>query len=542
MAKKAKDKFFSSRAKQRKAMGSEAAEVRDVESLYTNMLDIIREMGTANQKRLDQLKEEGDLYKKTKKLQHDIFKEQFQRQDLEDKILEAISKGNTEEAQRLKNADLLNDSYVRQNQLINKQVTLAGDLGRKIEGIFAKIPGGGLLASILGVSGLGEGIEKEMRFRMAQSAKDSEGGGRGFMDEMFGGIFGSFIGRGGQGGVDDGKGTRTEAAGSIFSKFTEFGPFQSLSSKNKGGGNINAFMRSLTGMQLFGGVATLGALAMVGTLATANLRAGMQKGMGFSGTGRPIMQQMFFGSTADAFENEFGKVDSMARGLGVRMAVMSRTMGLSAENAATLTKELVISSDLTQTQSLDVLQTVQGLAKASGVAPKAIFEDMAQNSDLFAQFAQDGAGGLAEAAIKAKTLGLNLGAVSSVAKSLLDFETSISNEFEAQVLTGKMINLDRARGLALQGKASELLDEIVQQVGGEAELRSMNILQMESLAGAVGLSVSQLQRVVQGNEASLKNPVVSKLDETNEILRAQLDTEQRQLLGQQKQDTMVTYG
>ena len=104
-----------------------------------------------------------------------------------------------------------------------------------------------------------------------------------------------------------------------------------------------------------------------------------------------------------------------------------------------------------------------------------------------------------------------------------------------------MINLDRARGLALQGKASELLDEIVSQVGGEAELRSMNILQMESLAGAVGLSVNQLQRVVQGNEASLKNPVVSKLDETNEILKAQLDTEQKQLLGQQKQDTMVNY-
>ena len=159
---------------------------------------------------------------------------------------------------------------------------------------------------------------------------------------------------------------------------------------------------------------------------------------------------------------------------------------------------------------------------------------------MFAQFAQDGAGGLAEAAIKAKTLGLNLSAVSSVAKSLLDFETSISNEFEAQVLTGKMINLDRARGLALQGKASELLDEIVKQVGGEAELRSMNILQMESLAGAVGLSVAQLQRVVQGNEAGLKNPVVSKLEETNRILEAQLDTEQKQLLNQQQGDTLYS--
>ena len=528
MAKKPKDKFFTSRMKQREAFGADAAELRDVESLYTNMLSILKEMGTANQKRLDQLKQEGNLYKQTKKLANEIFNTNFQRQNLEDKILEAVTKGNTEEARRLKNADLLNDKYERQNQLINKQVSLAGDLGRKIEGIFNSIPGGGLIASMLGVSGLGETIEKEVRLKTAEI---QAAGGRGnIISETFGGIFGALIGRAGQEQV----GGETRAGMSIAEKFSK--DFKAE------GGNINKFFRSLSLGQI--GLIVGGAAAAFKSveLLTRNLRAGMAKGMGLSGTGRPFFQQMFFGETADAFENEFGKVDSLADGLGVRMAVMSRTMGLSAENAAALSKELVISSDLTQTQSLDVLETVQGLAKASGVAPKAIFEDMAQNSDLFAQFAQDGAGGLAMAAIKAKTLGLNLSAVSSVAKSLLDFETSISNEFEAQVLTGKMINLDRARGLALQGKASELLDEIVKQVGGEAELRSMNILQMESLAGAVGLSVSQLQRVVQGNEADLKNPVVSKLDETNEILRAQLDTEQRQLLGQQKQDTLVTYG
>ena len=530
MAKKAKDKFFSSRAKQRKAFGADAAEVRDVESLYTNMLSILKEMGTANQKRLDQLKEEGNIYKNTKKLANEIYNKQFQRQDLEDKILEALTKGNVEESNRLRNADLLNDKYERQNNLINKQVSLAGDLGRKIEGIFANIPGGGLISAMLGVDGLGDTIEKELRFKIAESASRGNVG-----SETAGGIFGALLGRAGQGNIaqeffDEKTG---KSIGKYMGKTPEGGVTQ--------GKNVNAFFRNLSKGQLIGGLIGAGAVIGAAALLTRGLRAGMAKGMGLGGTGRPFMQQMFFGGTADAFEEEFGKVDSMTKGIGVRMAIMSRTMGLSAENAASLTKELVVSSDLTQTQSLDVLETVQGLAKAAGVAPKAIFEDMAQNSDLFAQFAQDGAGGLAEAAIKAKTLGLNLSAVSSVASSLLDFETSISNEFEAQVLTGKMINLDRARGLALQGKASELLDEIVSQVGGEAELRSMNILQMESLAGAVGLSVSQLQRVVQGNEASLKNPVVSKLDETNEILRAQLDTEQRQLLGQQKQDTMFNY-
>ena len=120
MAQKPKDKFFKSRMKQREAFGADAAEVRDVESLYTNMLSILKEMGTANQKRLDQLKEEGNLYKKTKKLANEVFNKQFQRQDLEDKILEAITKGNHEEAQRLKNADLLNDKYERQNQFLKK--------------------------------------------------------------------------------------------------------------------------------------------------------------------------------------------------------------------------------------------------------------------------------------------------------------------------------------------------------------------------------------------------------------------------------------
>jgi len=527
MAKKKKqERFFSSRARQRKEFDKEIDAFSDVESLYQNMLSIMKEMGKSGQKRLNQLKEEGNLYKKTKDLANEVFNKNFQRQDLEDKILEAITKGNHEEAERLKVADLINGRYERQNQLVNKQVSLAGDLGRKIEGIFSKIPGGGLLAAMLGVEGLGDNIEKEIRFKIA------EGGGLkgALQQEGFGGLIGQSLGKAGQGTAKE------------FEQFEGQSILGKLGILGEKKGNINAFLRSLTGMQLFGGLATIGGLIGAAALATRNIRAGLEKGLGFSGTGRPVMQRLFFGETADAFENEFGKVDSLSAGLGIRMAIMSRTMGLSVENAAALTKELVISSDLTQEQSLDVLETVQGLAKASGVAPKAIFEDMAQNSDLFAQFAQDGAGGLAEAAIKAKTLGLNLSAVSAVAKSLLDFETSISNEFEAQVLTGKMINLDRARGLALQGKASELLDEIVKQVGGEAELRSMNILQMESLAGAVGLSVNQLQRVVQGNEASLKNPVVSKLDETNEILKAQLDTEQRQLLGQQKQDTMVTYG
>ena len=491
---------------------------------YEIVRDLIQDIGKADEKRAKTLKNIGDELVKSVKLEKEIGKSTFQSKDLMDEIIQAKRDGNKEDVQRLRLADALNDKAKRQNEILTKQAKIAGDIGRKIESMFANIPGGGLLSSLLGISGLGDAIEKEVQIKMAG------GGGRGLLQEMGGSLFGAQIGRAGQGGVmeDTGDGKEVFKTG-----------FQSPLGEK---GNINKMMRSMTSLQLAGALGTVAVAGATIALLTKNIRVGMEKGLGVGGTGRPFMQQMFFGEQADAFENEFGKVDSMTQGLGLRLRVMAKFSGLTAENAAKLSKEMVISSDLTQEQSLDVMNITREMAKAAGVAPKAIFEDMAQNSSMFAQFAKDGAGGLAEAAIKAKTLGLNLGAVSSIASSLLDFESSISAEFEAQVLTGKMINLDRARGLALQGKASELLDEIVKQVGGEAELRSMNILGMQSLATAVGLSVGQLQRVVQGNELSEKNPVVSKLDETNEILRAQLDTEQRQLLGNQKQDTHVTYG
>jgi len=515
---KKQDPFFSQRKKFRDEVYDEAVALRGVESIYTNLQSIFVEMGTAGKERLKQLKEEASVYKKTAKLQEDVAKKTFQRQNLEDRIFDAIAKGNDEELKRLRNADAFNAKLERQNDLIGKQAGIVRGIGDMIDKMAQSVPGGSMLAALLGISGLGDDLESGFRQAMqAAGTLDAEGNRRGFGDEFKGAMMANLVSRFGS-GVDP------------------------LDEAKEGGlptGNLNRFIRSMGVKALVGAGALTAAF-----VATKNLRVGMEKGLGLDATGggRGFLQNLIFGSTADAFEDEFGQITQLSNKQALEFRKMQTFMGLSAENAAKLSKELIISSDLTMDQTDDVLKTVQGLAKAANVAPKAIFEDMAQNSDLFAQFAQDGAGGLAEAAIKAKTLGLNLSAVSSVAKSLLDFETSISNEFEAQVLTGKMINLDRARGLALQGKASELLDEIVKQVGGEAELRSMNILQMESLAGAVGLSVSQLQRVVQGNEAALKNPVVSKLDETNEILRAQLDTEQRQLLGQQQQDTMVTYG
>ena len=79
---------------------------------------------------------------------------------------------------------------------------------------------------------------------------------------------------------------------------------------------------------------------------------------------------------------------------------------------------------------------------------------------------------------------------------------------EAQVLLGRNLNLDKARQLAFTGDNVGLQNEILRQVGSEAEFNKMNYLQREALAGAIGLSTERLGALVrvekEGNEAAEK--------------------------------------
>ena len=90
-----------------------------------------------------------------------------------------------------------------------------------------------------------------------------------------------------------------------------------------------------------------------------------------------------------------------------------------------------------------------------------------------------------------------MSAVSSISESLLNFESSIAGQLEASMLLGREINLDRARQLALTGDQEGMMQEILKQVGGEAEFNKMNVLQRKALATSVGVSVEQLSLSTQ---------------------------------------------
>ena len=111
---------------------------------------------------------------------------------------------------------------------------------------------------------------------------------------------------------------------------------------------------------------------------------------------------------------------------------------------------------------------------------------------------------VAVAVVKAKQFGLTLEQAEKISSSLLQFESSIENELSAELLTGKELNFERARSLALEGKTAEAAAEVAKQVGTSKDFAKMNVIQQEALAKAAGMERDELAQSLMDKEAMAK--------------------------------------
>ena len=127
-----------------------------------------------------------------------------------------------------------------------------------------------------------------------------------------------------------------------------------------------------------------------------------------------------------------------------------------------------------------------------------------------------------------KALGFDLKQLDATANSFLDFEGSISKEMEAQVLTGKDLNLTRAREAALNNDNATLAEEITKNVGSTAEFLNMNRIQQEGIAAAVGMTRDGLADVLKNQEIYARASVTDQkgLVAKLELLKKQKATQE----------------
>ena len=137
---------------------------------------------------------------------------------------------------------------------------------------------------------------------------------------------------------------------------------------------------------------------------------------------------------------------------------------------------------------------------------------------------------IADAVAQAKSLGMELDQVDAIAESLLNFEQSIANELEAELLLGQSINLEKARQAALDNDLATLAKEISTQVGSAAEFGEMNRIQQDALAQSVGMTREDLAQTLfvqeqlagaTGEEAKRRQAILDKRIEEVGLAQAQ---------------------
>ena len=180
--------------------------------------------------------------------------------------------------------------------------------------------------------------------------------------------------------------------------------------------------------------------------------------------------------------------------------------GYSVEAATMLSKLSLATGKPSKEIATQFLGQVKALnlVNKTAINEKALLESISKASKSILITFSGQPGKLAEAAYEAKRLGLELDQIEGIQNSLLDIESSIASEFEAEVMTGKQLNLEKARYYALTNDISGLAKEMRDQDITAAGFAEMNVLQQEALAKAMGMSRDQMSGMLMEQEAISK--------------------------------------
>ena len=371
---------------------------------------------------------------------------------------------------------------------IKTQADQSKNLGDNIKGFVEAFPGGGQISSVLGLDKLGDDMEKGVLDNLKQVGKSGKKSG-----SMAGGAFAGLT-------------TRVKALGAAIAA----NPILAL------GAVVLAITTAV--FQFRKNIRDLANELEISASAAKSMKLELMaaefelKTMGFDSSKLK--------TTLQTISQEFGTMEMITVENAKNIEKMAQEMGVAGTEVVKFNKVMMDLTGASFDVATNIAQSVADLADSEGVAIGRVMKDVSTNAEAFAKFSMDGAEGLARAAVEAAKIGGSLKTVLEVADNVLKLETSLSNQFKAQVITGKQINLEKARQLALDGDIAGLTEEIQSIVSDFGDIQAMNVIERQSLADSIGISVRELQRISRGEAAKEQESVQDKITITNKLLAA----------------------
>jgi len=219
---------------------------------------------------------------------------------------------------------------------------------------------------------------------------------------------------------------------------------------------------------------------------------------------------------------ELGGVQDLTFKSQLNTNLMATNMGISGGEAAKLTASFARLNDGSIETAQNLAASTKEFAKQNGVIPSQVMSDVANSTEAFALYGKEGGKNIAQAAVQAAKLGVNMNTLTNVTDSLLDFESSITKELELGAMLGRNINLNKARQLAYDGKIGASVKETLKELGGIEAFNKMDVYQKRQAAEAAGMTVEQFQKMASN---------LDKLNDDGTIQLSTFDTLKETLTG-----------
>jgi hypothetical protein len=261
--------------------------------------------------------------------------------------------------------------------------------------------------------------------------------------------------------------------------------------------------------------------------------------------------------------NQSGNIAVTSKGVAESFSFVNNELGistnLSQEMLSTMTKFAEasgISRDISMATNNLILGTNQSLEDATGeimaqskitslqngvlINSKEVQKEIASLSAATTLSLSKNPKELAKAVTTAKSLGMEMSQLENISDSLLNFESSISSELEAELLLGKQLNLEKARQAALDNDLVTLSKELSENIGTSADFAKMNRIQQEALASSMGMGREEIAKTLYLQD-QLRGYTGDEAEDKRKILESQiqlngLEATQNQLKNQTLDD------
>ena len=176
----------------------------------------------------------------------------------------------------------------------------------------------------------------------------------------------------------------------------------------------------------------------------------------------------------------------------------AKFLGISLETSSKLAQRAIALDKTRKSITNETIKGVQAAREELGVRMdfRPVLEEIANTTGRIRAAFADNTEEFARSITKAKALGMTLGQVSSASRKLLDFQSSISAEMEAELFLSRELNLDQARLAAMTQDYAGFMDAITENAGSYLEFTKMNVFQQDKLAAALGMSADKLEEML----------------------------------------------